>query len=70
MQWAINAYLMSLAALFAFGGRLADTVGHRAMVTVGVIVFAAASALCGLTPKGSIAEALSLIHIFPLDARP
>ena len=57
MQWAINAYLLSLAALFAFGGRLADTVGHRKMVTLGVIMFAGASAMCGLTPKGSIAEA-------------
>ncbi|HVA02761.1 MAG TPA: MFS transporter [Acidimicrobiales bacterium] len=55
--WAINAYLLSLAALFAFGGRLADTVGHRTMVTLGVIVFAAASAMCGLTPKGTLAEA-------------
>jgi MFS family permease len=57
VQWAVNAYLLSLAALFAFGGRLADTVGHRPMVTLGVIVFAAASAMCGLTPKGSLAEA-------------
>jgi EmrB/QacA subfamily drug resistance transporter len=57
MQWAINAYLLSLASLFAFGGRLADTVGHRKMVTFGVIVFASASAMCGLTPKGSLAEA-------------
>ena len=57
MQWAINAYLLSLAALFAFGGRLADTVGHRKMVTLGVILFAGASAMCGLTPKGSLAEA-------------
>jgi EmrB/QacA subfamily drug resistance transporter len=57
VQWAINAYLMSLAALFAFGGRLADTIGHRTMVTLGVVVFAAASALCGLTPKGGVAEA-------------
>jgi EmrB/QacA subfamily drug resistance transporter len=57
VQWAVNAYLLSLAALFAFGGRLADTVGHRRMVTLGVIVFAAASAMCGLTPKGSLAEA-------------
>jgi EmrB/QacA subfamily drug resistance transporter len=57
LQWAVNAYLLSLAALFAFGGRLADTVGHRKMVTLGVIVFATASAFCGLTPKGSIAEA-------------
>ena len=32
VQWVINAYLLSLAALFAFGGRLADTVGHRRMV--------------------------------------
>ena len=57
VQWAINAYLLSLAALFAFGGRLADTVGHRRMVTLGVIVFAGASAMCGLTPKGNLAEA-------------
>jgi EmrB/QacA subfamily drug resistance transporter len=57
VQWAINAYLLSLAALFAFGGRLADTVGHRKMVTLGVIVFAGSSAMCGLTPKGSVAEA-------------
>src|ERR1035441_6007514 len=57
VQWAINAYLLSLAALFAFGGRLADTVGHRKMVTLGVIVFAGSSAMCGLTPKGSLAEA-------------
>src|SRR5580704_3057454 len=57
VQWAVNGYLLSLAALFAFGGRLADTVGHRKMVTLGVIIFAAASAMCGLTPKGSLAEA-------------
>jgi EmrB/QacA subfamily drug resistance transporter len=57
VQWAVNAYLLSLAALFAFGGRLADTIGHRRMVTLGVVVFATASALCGLTPKGSLAEA-------------
>src|SRR5690348_2204400 len=56
VQWAINAYLLALAALFAFGGRLADTIGHRPMVVTGVIVFAVASALCGLTPKGSAAE--------------
>jgi EmrB/QacA subfamily drug resistance transporter len=57
IQWGINAYLLALAALFAFGGRLADTVGHRTMVTVGVVIFAVASALCGLTPRGGAAEA-------------
>src|SRR6202046_5457607 len=57
MQWAITSYLLALAALFAFGGRLADTVGHRQMVVLGVIIFAGASALCGLTPAGGAAEA-------------
>ncbi len=57
VQWVINAYLLSLAALFAFGGRLADTLGHRRMVVLGVIVFAGSSALCGLTPKGTFSEA-------------
>jgi EmrB/QacA subfamily drug resistance transporter len=57
VQWAVNAYLLSLAALFAFGGRLSDTIGHRRVVTLGVILFAGASAMCGLTPKGSLAEA-------------
>jgi MFS family permease len=56
MQWAINSYLLTMAALFAFGGRLADTAGHRRMAVLGVIVFAGASALCGLTPTGAVAE--------------
>ena len=54
-QWVINAYLLSLSALFAFGGKLGDVLGRRRMVVLGVIGFAAASAACGLTPKGSIA---------------
>jgi len=57
VQWAVNAYLLSLAAFFAFGGRLADTLGHRRMVVLGVVIFAAASTMCGLTPKGGLAEA-------------
>jgi EmrB/QacA subfamily drug resistance transporter len=56
IQWAVNAYLLALAAFFAYGGRLADTLGHRRMVTIGILIFAGASLFCGLTPKGSIAQ--------------
>jgi EmrB/QacA subfamily drug resistance transporter len=56
-QWIINAYLLALAALFAFGGKLGDMLGRRRMVIVGVTGFAIASACCGFTPKGSAAEA-------------
>src|ERR687894_2755198 len=55
-QWIVNAYLLSLAALFAFGGRLADIAGHRRMLVIGVIVFAVSLALCGATPEGVLAE--------------
>jgi EmrB/QacA subfamily drug resistance transporter len=55
-QWIINGYLLALSALFAFGGKLADVVGRRRMVTIGVIGFAVASAFCGFTPTGSIAQ--------------
>jgi EmrB/QacA subfamily drug resistance transporter len=56
-QWVINGYLLALSALFAFGGKLGDVLGRRRMVVIGVTGFALTSALCGLTPKGSIAEA-------------
>jgi EmrB/QacA subfamily drug resistance transporter len=61
LQWIINGYLLSLAALFAFGGRLADIAGHRRMVVIGVLVFATASGLCGATPTGSLAEAWIIV---------
>ncbi|MDX6653724.1 MAG: hypothetical protein QOH18_425, partial [Solirubrobacterales bacterium] len=60
-QWIINGYLLSLSALFAFGGRLADIAGHRKMVVLGTIIFATASALCGATPTGSAAEAWLIV---------
>src|SRR5437763_7915863 len=56
-QWVINGYLLSLSALFALGGKLGDARGRRRMVLIGVTGFALASACCGLTPKGGIAEA-------------
>jgi EmrB/QacA subfamily drug resistance transporter len=61
VQWVVNGYLLSLSALFAFGGRIADIAGHRRMVIVGVVVFATASALCGATPTGAGAEAWLIV---------
>src|SRR5579871_3258285 len=55
-QWIVNGYLLSLSALFAFGGKVADVLGHRRVVLVGVAAFAICSALCGATPTGSIGE--------------
>jgi EmrB/QacA subfamily drug resistance transporter len=56
VQWVVNGYLLSLSALFALGGKLADVFGARRMVLIGVSSFALCSALCGATPTGSLAE--------------
>ncbi len=56
-QWIVNGYLLSLAALFMLGGKLADVLGHRRMLLVGVTGFALSSALCGATPTGGVGEA-------------
>jgi EmrB/QacA subfamily drug resistance transporter len=56
VQWVINGYLLALAAFFALGGRISDILGHKRMVLLGVVIFAAASALCGATPANSFAE--------------
>ena len=56
-QWVINGYLLALSALFAFGGRLSDVAGRRRILVIGVLGFAIASAACGATPTGSIAQA-------------
>src|SRR5277367_3962958 len=57
VQWVVNGYLIALAALFALGGRLSDIYGHTKCCVIGVIIFVVASTMCGLTPKGSAAEA-------------
>jgi MFS family permease len=35
IQWVITGYLISFAALVAFGGRLGDMFGHKRMVMAG-----------------------------------
>jgi EmrB/QacA subfamily drug resistance transporter len=60
-QWIVNGYLLSLSALFAFGGRVADLFGHRRTVIAGVAGFAVFSALCGATPTGSIGPAWIIV---------
>ncbi len=60
-RWVVNAYLLALAATFALGGRLADVLGARRMMTIGVVGFAAASGLCGATPSGPLAEAWIIV---------
>jgi EmrB/QacA subfamily drug resistance transporter len=48
VQWVVNSYLLLLAVLVAFGGRVADLLGAERTFRAGASVFVLASALCGL----------------------
>ncbi len=50
LQWTINAYTLTLAALILLGGSLGDRLGRRRIFLIGVVWFALASLLCGLAP--------------------
>src|SRR6266581_2160207 len=47
LQWVVDAYAITLAALILTAGALADRYGRRLVFAVGVVVFSAASFLCG-----------------------
>jgi EmrB/QacA subfamily drug resistance transporter len=50
-QWIVNAYALMLGALVLAGGAAADRYGRKRVFLVGVVLFAAASAGCGLAPS-------------------
>ncbi|HEX2264368.1 MAG TPA: MFS transporter, partial [Pseudonocardiaceae bacterium] len=50
LQWIVNAYTLTLAALILLAGALGDHFGRRRIFLLGVVWFAIASLLCGLAP--------------------
>jgi EmrB/QacA subfamily drug resistance transporter len=48
IQWVVEAYSLFLSALLLVGGSLGDRYGRRWIFNIGVVVFALASAACGL----------------------
>ncbi|MFF5032045.1 MFS transporter [Nocardia salmonicida] len=51
-QWALTAYTLIFGGLLLLGGRMADYLGRRRIFLVGLVGFAAASALAGLAQTG------------------
>ncbi len=49
LQWVVDAYSLTLAAFLLTGGALADLLGRRLLFTIGLVVFTASSAVCGLS---------------------
>ena len=48
LQWVVDAYAVTLAALILTAGALADRYGRRLVFAAGIVVFSVASFLCGV----------------------
>jgi MFS family permease len=48
LQWVITAYAIAFGGFLLLGGRAADLLGRRRVFLVGVVIFTAASLVCGL----------------------
>ena len=48
LQWVVDAYAVSLAALILTAGSLADRYGRKRVFAVGIVLFTGSSFLCGI----------------------
>ncbi len=50
-QWVVESYSLALSSLVLVGGSLADRFGRRRVFSIGIVLFAAASLTCALSPN-------------------
>lgn len=54
LQWVVNAYTLAFGGFLLLGGRAADFVGRRRLFVIGIVVFTAASLVCGLAESSTV----------------
>ena len=54
LQWIVNGYTLSLAALILLGGSLGDRLGRRRIFVIGAAWFTIASVLCAAAPTSEL----------------
>lgn len=48
LVWVVNAYMLTFGGFLLLGGRLGDLFGHRKLFLSGLVLFTAASLVCGI----------------------
>jgi EmrB/QacA subfamily drug resistance transporter len=54
LQWVIDAYALTLAALLLTAGSIADLAGRRRLFATGIVIFTAGSVLCGVAQSATM----------------
>ncbi|GAA0652774.1 MFS transporter [Kutzneria viridogrisea] len=62
LQWVIDGYLLSLAALILVAGSLGDRYGRRRVYQLGVAWFGITSVLCGIAPTTEVLVAARVLQ--------
>jgi EmrB/QacA subfamily drug resistance transporter len=62
VQWVVEAYTLVLSALILAGGAGGDLFGRRRMFSIGMVIFAFASAACGLAPTAGLLVAARAVQ--------
>ncbi|MFC4017732.1 MFS transporter [Micromonospora sp. GCM10011542] len=62
LQWVLNGYLLTLAALILLGGSLGDRLGRRRIFVLGAVVFTIASGACAIAPTLPVLVAARVVQ--------
>ena len=62
LAWVVNAYLIPFGGLLLLAGRLGDLIGRRTIFLVGLVVFTAASLVCGLAQSQEVLVGARLVQ--------
>jgi EmrB/QacA subfamily drug resistance transporter len=54
LSWVVNAFLVTFGSLLLLAGRLGDLAGRKRVFLAGLLVFTAASVICGLAPSAGV----------------
>ncbi|TQF05827.1 MFS transporter [Kitasatospora acidiphila] len=62
LSWVMNGYQIPFAGLLLLAGRLGDLLGRKRVFLAGLVLFAAASALCGLASSAGMLIAARFVQ--------
>src|SRR5207253_5858267 len=64
LQWVITAYAITFGGFLLLGGRAGDILGRKRMFLVGLLIFSAASLVCGLAESTGVLVAAPAVQGF------
>src|SRR5450432_2501406 len=62
LQWVASGYILTFGGFLLLGGRLADLLGRRRMLLIGLVVFALSSLTAGLAQDSGLLVAARLVQ--------